>query len=193
MEDKKIKRRDFIKIAIGTLSLGIPFGIFSVNMPPRCSKEKPESTCLEPVTYEEKCMEALIDTVVPGKKSDPTGAPGALECCALNIAYDRYFPIAAVAPAILESLNLLSKKKYNNDFPSLNLEQRTDVLATLEGEIPQVTLVLRFIRAAFYVGLYNDVGLKYLGYPGPNVGYIHEDYTFGVPMAKELTETGNLP
>lgn len=47
------------------------------------------------------------------------------------------------------------------------------MLVRAEDKLPLLRLAYRAIRSAFYGGAYNGVGLDYLGYPGPNLGYRH--------------------
>jgi hypothetical protein len=54
-----------------------------------------------------------------------------------------------------------------------------------------VEFAVELAKLAFYSSA--DAG-KYLGYPGANAGYIDDpDFSFGVPMSKEVTSDGNLP
>lgn len=193
MPEKKITRRQFCQYgtAVAT-SLGLAGNIFLWSAS-RCTEVTPKSLCLEPTTNDEKVIAAVIDTIVPGKESDPTGAPGALDACAMNFVFDPFYPLAALVPVITALMQTLSRQSYSTDFLSLNLTQRTDVINKAEEATPALTLAFRFIRSIFYTDIYNRIGYDYIGFPGGNIGYIYEDYSFKTPMAQEMTTDGNLP
>ena len=182
-------RREFI-VRIGKYSL-----VLALPLPACGGKEKAESApaCLAAMTHNEKTFSALADTIVPGSETDPSGAPGAVEACALNVIYDDTMPIVEVATMLVGLLDGSARDLYQRDFVDLNLEERTQAVVESEKRLPLLAWFLRLIRAAFYVGYLNDVGLKYLGYPGPNLGYIDLGFTFGEKMSEELTADGNLP
>jgi len=182
-------RREFI-VRIGKYSL-----VLALPLPACGSKEKTESApaCLAALTHNEKTFSALADTIVPGSETDPSGGPGAIESCALNVIYDDKMPIAEVATMLVGLLDGAARDLYQRDFVDLNLEERTQAVLESEKRLPLLSWFLKLIRAAFYVGYLSDVGLKYLGYPGPNLGYVNLGFTFGEKMSEELTADGNLP
>jgi len=182
-------RREFI-VRIGKYSL-----VLALPLPACGSKEKTESApaCLAALTHNEKTFSALADTIVPGSETDPSGGPGAVESCALNVIYDDKMPIAEVATMLVGLLDGAARDLYQRDFVDLNLEERTQAVLESEKRLPLLSWFLKLIRAAFYVGYLSDVGLKYLGYPGPNLGYVNLGFTFGEKMSEELTADGNLP
>ncbi len=142
---------------------------------------------------------ALIDTVVPGQASDPTGAPGALEAGTLEYidAFDRAkllpIPMRLVQIAVSQALTGMSVMRHFKPFYALDLRQRTRIVSAA-SKVPGFSLLLSLIRAPFYTGSVNRVGFDYLGYPGgPTEGY--GDFSF-----KEVTWSphprgidGNLP
>ena len=187
--DQNLSRREFI-VRIGKYSL-----ILALPLPGCGSPAKKESApaCLAALTHEEKTFSALADTVVPGGKSDPSGAPGAVEACALNLIYDDKMPIVSVASLLVGLLDGAAQDLYQRNFVDLNLEERTQAVQESEKRLPLLGYLLQLIRAAFYDGYISDVGLKYLGYPGPNLGYVDLGFSFGEKMSEELTADGNLP
>jgi len=139
-------------------------------------------------------MAALVDTVLPGCGSDPQRLPGALEAGALELINDPYFGVEQYLSLLRMSVNLSSFFRYFRRFASLNLEQRTKVVATLERLVPEINLFFKFVRLAYYSAPRSDVGFGPLDYNGPNLGYIdHPDMSFRKPVSLEMTDEGNLP
>ena len=69
-----------------------------------------------------------------------------------------------------------------------------DVLVAVQETMPLLRLAYRAIRSAFFGGAYNGVGLDYVGYPGPNLGYRHvPEFSFRTPVCQELTTDGRMP
>ncbi|MCX5868271.1 MAG: DUF5987 family protein [Proteobacteria bacterium] len=182
-------RREFI-IKIGKFSL-----VLTLPLPACGGKKKTENApvCLAALTHDEKTFSALADTIVPGCQTDPSGAPGAVEACALNLIYDDKMPIVEVATLLVSLLDGAARDLYQRDFVDLNLEERTQAVLESEKRLPLLSWLLKLIRSAFYVGYFSDIGLKYLGYPGPNLGYVNLGFSFGEKMSEELTPDGNLP
>ena len=121
--------------------------------------------------YKEKTFEALIETIVPGKMSDPLGHPGSSEAESVKYLWkverSKLLPVpfGLIRGLISTLLNIKSYTHYRKKFSKLNLEQREIVASSVET-IPGVPLFYRVIRAPFYTGAVNDVGFKYFGYPG---------------------------
>ena len=150
--------------------------------------------CLQPETETEKILAAVVDTVIPGADLDPDQAPGGMDSCALNLLFDDYYPFRAQAGVLASLMNLVSQGEYSKNFLEITYEQRIQVLLKAEEEMPILRLAYRAIRSAFYGGAYNGVGLEYLKYPGPNLGYRHiPQASFRKPVCKEMTETGWMP
>jgi len=150
--------------------------------------------CVPPETDVERTLAAILDTVVPGPELDPEGAPGALEACGLNLMLDDGFPFRAYAPMIATLMDQTARQAHGKAFLELGYEPRLDVLVKAEDKLPLLRLAYRAIRSAFYGGAYNGLGLDYLGYPGPNLGYRHlPDFSFRRPVCTEASTTGWLP
>jgi len=153
-----------------------------------------DGACIQPQTDEERVVALIVDTVVPGSASDPSGVPGALDCCALNLIYDAFFPFTDYLPLILPAVEGVAQDRFSRSFDACCLEDRTEVLARVEEVLPVVRLAYRFIRSAFYGAAYTMRGTKWVRWPGPNLGYAeHPDLSFGEPLCEELTAYGNLP
>tara|TARA_B100000927_G_C16383207_1_gene436266 strand:- start:253 stop:798 length:546 start_codon:yes stop_codon:yes gene_type:complete len=180
---RKINRRDLFKFSALSASLG--------TLP----VETVASTWF---SKNSKTIIALIETIVPGKKMDPTGAPGGVEAQTFlylqKIERDGLLPIpmGLVKSLIAGGLNILSLFKFRKPFHRLGYKEREAVAAQLE-KVPGVHLFYKAIRAPFYTGSVNKVGFKYLGYPGANNGY--KDFSFNKKMADPHPESieGNLP
>ena len=194
-------RRTFLK-KLGTWSCGVLLSSVSVKAfaddcgfsPPIFSRPPLPDACLQPVTDLEKVLAAVVDTVVPGVETDPEGAPGGLEACAVNLLLDEYYPFREYAETLAFVMNLLANDEGSSAFVDLNYEKRLKVLIAAIDQLPILRLAYRAIRAAFFGGAYNGVGLSYLNYPGPNLGYRHlAECSFRKPMCEELTDTGWMP
>ena len=156
-----------------------------------------DKNCFTPKNEEEETLMALVDTIIPGSKNDPTGAPGAPETCAMKILYSDINPISETMSTVTNLLNSQSRKLFGDSFINLDLKERTEVALAIEQELPIISLLYKFIRGAFYTSEYTDLGEKYMGYPGSNTGYInHPNFTYGEGLKnfiKEETKDGNLP
>ena len=180
---RKINRRDLFKFSALSASFG--------SLP----SQTMASTWF---VKNSKTIIALIETIVPGKKMDPTGAPGGMEAQTFlylqKIEKDKLLPlpIGLVKSLISGGLNLLSLLKFKKPFHKLRYKEREVIAIKLE-KVPGVHLFYKAIRAPFYTGSVNKVGFKYFGYPGPNEGY--KDFSFNKKMAEPHPDSvdGNLP
>jgi hypothetical protein len=153
-----------------------------------------DGACLQPVTDVEKVLAAVVDTVVPGADTDPNGDPGALEACALNLMFDEYYPFKGYADLIATVMNQAAQNSFQTDFLSATYEQRLEVLVEAQEALPVLRLAYRAIRSAFYGGAYNGIGLTFVHYPGPNLGYRHlPEFSSGTAISTEASATGWLP
>jgi len=148
----------------------------------------------EPVTEEQRVLAAIIDTVVPGSTSDPTGAPGALEAGALNLTYDDFYPVRPYIAAMVQLIQLQADRRHGSAFDDLTLEQREGVLWDTQELLPFLRHAYRFFRGVFFADLHGGVGSQYIDFPGPNLGYVdHPEFSYRRPMSEEMTEDGNMP
>jgi len=181
----QITRRRFLAAAMKAGAVGAMSGTLSVSHALGSSFEVREGL---------DGMVALVDTVLPGCDSDPEGIPGALEAGALELIHDPYFGVEQYLSLLRISVNVSSFFRYFKRFASLDLEQRTRVLAGLERLVPEINLFFKFVRLAYYSAPRSDVGFGPLDYNGPNLGYIdHPDFSFRDPVCPEMTDEGNLP
>ena len=196
-------RRQFLKlVGQGTFGAALAAAIFhgplrklyaSVKYPDP-DHQPLQGACVAALTEDEKKVAAMVDTVVPGRSTDPDGAPGALESCALNLIYDEFYPFVQALPVLLLLVDTLAGNLFSKTFVECDLKQRTKVLTEAEKQVAMVRLAYRFIRSTFYAATYNMVGAKFFNWPGPNLGYTqHQDFSFGRAMSRELTKDGNLP
>jgi len=135
---------------------------------------------------------AFVDTVVPGKQRDPTGAIGAIDVGAAALFFDPALPAAQFVGVLVLLLDSMAEEQFGGlHFAEITPDQRDQVLtAALAGDSP-VEFAVELAKLAFYSSA--DAG-PYLGYPGANAGYVGDpDFTFGVAMSKEITTDGNLP
>ncbi len=190
-------RREFLKyIGYSTLYASL-FGALDICSLAGCGSGKFNPQTIPPsfipATTEEKTMSAFIDTVLPGYASDPEGSPGALEAGALTVLFDRSYPTYAFIPIATALLNNEAQNSYNKAFYELDLNSRTSVLSIVEKQLAYISLLIQFVEGAFYLAFVNDVGYQYMGYPGANLGYVDQGFSFNTQMSQELTNDGNLP
>ena len=77
---------------------------------------------------------------------------------------------------------------------SCSVLQPEEAVREAATKVSYLGLAFKFIRAAHYGGMYNDIGPRSLGYPGGNFGYIDDpDFSFGGPVCDEQTPEGNMP
>ncbi len=163
-------------------------------MPPPYPRPPLPGACIEAATPVEKTLAAVLETVVPGLATDPDGEPGAIESCAMNLMVDGAYPFRGYASLIATLMDSLAKKSHERPFLELDPDARLAVLVEAQESLPLLRLAYRAIRSTFYGGAYNGVGLGYLGYPGPNLGYRHlPEASFRVPISEEMTEEGWMP
>jgi hypothetical protein len=182
-----MNRREFI---IGTIAL---LDFFLIR---GCGEEGEEyfPPYFSPETEEEKTIYALCETVVPGRQTDPDGEPGAIEAGAMLVLNDRDYPAKDYISGVAGILNITAISRYKKKFHALEMEEREEVLGIVEDAFYPISLLIRFIKASFFDALVNDVGYRYLNYPGPNLGYIDDkDFGFRKKMSEELTDDGSLP
>lgn len=184
-----VTRREMLKSIIGS-ALAVLFWDFCGGP----TREEEISFCLDIDDEVGRVLKMLCETVIPGRMSDPEGTPGALECCAMNILYDEFYPFKENARPVVNIIEKIAQDKYERSFVELGQAEREDVLMSAEQWLPLISLVTKFIKAAFFTDAYTTLGWEYVGYPGPNLGYIN-DPDFGVkePTSKEKTPDGNMP
>ena len=138
--------------------------------------------------------ENSLDTVVPGPQTDPEGSPGAVEACSLNVLLDSTFPFLQYADLFAGMIDQISNDTHGSPFIALPYQQRIDVLVAAVDKVPLLRLAYRAIRSAFFGGAYNGIGLDYVGYPGPNLGYRSiPEFSFRKAVCQELTADGRMP
>ena len=150
--------------------------------------------CLQPLGDVERTLAAMLDTVVPGPMNDPEGTAGALEACSMNILLDGSFPFRKYADMFALVLDGIATDAHGAALADLPYAQRLDVLVTAQDQLPLLRLAFRAVRSAFFGGAYNGIGLRYVGYPGPNLGWRHvPESSFRMAVCGERTETGWMP
>ena len=148
--------------------------------------------------FENQTLQLLCQTIVPGGIEDATGAPGALEAKTIEYLWrvERKkllpVPLNIFGSLIISSLNTASLFMYRKKFKNLDLNRREIIARKVEG-LPGVHLFYKVIRAPFYTGAVNDIGYKYLGYPGANNGYIDYSYKQKFAISHTRSVNCNLP
>ena len=172
---------------------------------------------LADVNLADATLQAVADTMIPGRKVDRTdlgnevhpkaiaGAhsePGAVQADALALFHDSRIGFDALEPAFLSELQSRSLLR-GGQFLDLPFASRVSVCVDgLSASNPTVLVweaVAAVAFAAFLVvatqqnaTIDTACGLQVLGHPGtaPN-GYA--DYSYGKKLSKEITASGSLP
>lgn len=206
MSDNKptsIDRRHFLK-DMGAWSIGLLVASSAGSLAlaqgdeefqsPGWPREALPGACMKPESQVEKILAAMVDTIVPGPDTDPAGDPGGLESCAINMLMDGNYPFREQAGILADLMDLLAQGDYQAGFLDITYEQRIQVLLKAEQSMPLLIMAYRAIRSAFFGGAYNGIGLEYMKYPGPNLGYRHiREASFRRAMCREKTEKGWMP
>jgi len=192
--ERELNRREFFKwIGKATVALSI-FGLIDqLSCGTVTQTTSSSSQYMQPQTDDEKTVYALCDTILPGSASDPTGAPGAIDVGTLDFVYDKFYGVEQNLPLVLPLINAEAKRKYGKPLYELDLDQRTTVLANVESMLGLIDQIYMFIKGPFFIGIISNLGLEYMGDPGPNLGYRNDDFSFYQPMSREMTSDGNLP
>lgn len=146
-------------------------------------------------------FKALVDTVIPGGMTDPSGKPGGLEAGTVQYveAFDKakYLPfsLAVVHFWLSAALDTVAFFTHGRGFAKLGQAQRVNVLKRLLGIHGAMPLLMRLLRAPYYTGAVNRVGWENLGYPGPTATGFLGDYSFNEATAYPHPRSvmGNLP
>jgi hypothetical protein len=180
-------RRGFLKRS-AAVGMGWRSGLVALVWPSRA------------MASDDRRLTALVDTVVPGRESDPEGSPGAIEAgtvqylhlCDQRNILGSWIRLRTLWNLALDALDVIAFAGFARGFAALDLEKRTAVV-NRGTKIPGLSMLLRLIRAPFYTGTVNRVGWDYLGYPGPNEGF--SDYSFGTELSSPHPSSvdGNLP
>lgn len=169
------------------------------------------------VTNADGTLQAVADTMIPGRKVDRTdlgneidrkaiagvhGEPGAVQADALMLFHDSRIGFDALEPAFLSELQSRSLLR-GGQFLDLPFAKRVAVvLDGLDGSNPGVLVweaAAAVAFAAFLVAATQEnatidtaCGLQVMGHPGtaPN-GYA--DYSYRKKLSRELTAGGSLP
>ncbi len=192
--ERDLNRRDFFKWIIRASVAATVFGLLdqiSCGTVPQTGVQT--SPYMVPQTADEKTVYALCDTVLPGRTSDPSGAPGAVDAGTMDFAYDKFYGVVQEFPLVLPLFNAEAQKQYGKPLYELDLAQRTTVLQNSETLLGLIDQIYMFLKGPFYIGMISTLGLEYMGDPGPNLGYRNQDFSFYKPMSTEITSDGNLP
>lgn len=190
----EITRREFVRVA------GIAAGGFAVLGNIACGNSSQPTTKTKtltlpslggaPDTEDGRTIAAFCDTVIPGAYRDPKGRPGLVDTSAVGLFFDPELPALQFVPALAILLNSQSETLFAASFVDIAPEEREEVLAETLKQIEIVNFAVELAKLAFYS---SEEAATYLGYPGPNNGYVNDkDFSFGMAMSKEITQDGNL-
>lgn len=149
---------------------------------------------VEGVSAEARTVAAVIETIVPGAATDAEGGPGALEAGALNLVYDAFYPVRPYLAPMVALLDAQARQRHGAPFAELAAPEREALLASVQETLPFLRHAWRFVRGVFFADLHDATGSTWLGFPGPNLGYVdHPEFSFRRALSDEETRDGNLP
>jgi hypothetical protein len=145
-----------------------------------------------PNTNDGRAIAAFVDTVVPGRFRDPTGAIGGIDVGAPGLFFDPELPAARLVTLLRLILDGVARDLFaGRVFAALSFEERDRALEIGLMRVPELEFGIQLAKLAFYSS--QEAG-RAIGYPGPNPGYVRDpDFSFGRAMAREITRDGNLP
>jgi hypothetical protein len=185
-------RREFIRVA------GILGGALALAKLPACGGDD-DSAALDdgvlpslggaPDTHEGQTIAAFCDTVVPGKHRDPKKAPGAIDAGAPAMFFDPELPAAPYVGLLVTALDVFARQEAGSGFASISIAARERTLEKAVKSLDILEFAIQLAKLAFYA---SPEAAAYLGYPGPNSGYLSSpDFSFDRPMSREITTDGN--
>lgn len=193
----QISRRAFGRLAFGLTAI-LAQGLSNLGCGPHAppsndpfnKPEPPLPACSIPDTDEARTLEAFCETCIPGRKTDPTQKPGAVEACAVALFYDPELPAAPLVPLIVGLINDKSQELFKKQFVALSPDQQIQAIDDLDRKIEIFGFAIQLVRLAFYS---SEIAAYQLRYPGANSGYAtHPNFSFRRPMAQEISTDGNL-
>jgi hypothetical protein len=135
-----------------------------------------------------RTLEAFADTIIP-----PEDGPGGAAAGAVRLYADPFYRATVALPAVGVHLNVRALIQQGRPFARLPLEGRTRVVLACERS-PLLSQayegLVMLTKLAFYGAIVNDVGHRYIEFPGPNEGY---DDPEGAFEAASDTPDGNFP
>jgi hypothetical protein len=143
-----------------------------------------------PNTHTGRVIAAFCDTIIPGAYRDPLQKPGPIDVGACGLFFDPTLPAAQYVSILVTALDGFSRSMYKGkQFDEISPDDRDAVVAAAEASEDLMEFAIQLAKLAFYS---SDGAGAYLGYPGPNTGYWADaDFTFGIPLATEMTKNGN--
>lgn len=189
-------RREFLRLA------GVAAGAFTVSA---CGGGRGASVCnpLEkgvclptlggaPARPEGYVIAAFVDTIVPGAHRDPEGAPGGIDVGAPALFFDPELPAAELTSLLVTLLDSTSRRVMDGaNFNEIEPADRELVITEAIASFPPMEFAVQLAKLAYFSQIETH---DYLGYPGANNGYWSDpNLFFGVAMATEITEDGNMP
>lgn len=186
-------RREFIRVA------GVLGGALALLKLPACGSDDGGGASVDdgvlpslggaPDTLEGKTIAAFCDTVVPGKHRDPKKAPGAIDVNAPAMFFDPDLPALPYVGLLVTALDVFARQEAGSGFASISYAARERALEKAVKSLDILDFAIQLAKLAFYA---SPEAAVYLGYPGPNSGYLSSpDFSFNKPMSREITTDGN--
>ena len=192
----ELSRREFVRFASMAAGVFVVEGCGGQNEPIPCDPIV-SGTCLPtlggaPDDHDGHVIAAFVDTIVPGAHRDPTGAPGGIDVGAPGMFFDPELPALELVPILVAFLDGTSRRLMDGwNFNEIDPDQRDIVVDEAVASFAPTEFAVQLAKLAYFS---SPGAHQHLGYPGPNAGYVNDvDFSFGVAMAQELTEDGNLP
>jgi hypothetical protein len=145
-----------------------------------------------PDSHEGRVIAAFCDVVIPGAHRDPVGTPGAIDVGAPALFFDPALPAAPLVGVLVAYLDGTARRDFaDREFLELTVEEREQAVEIAIAGFPLSEFAVQMAKLAYYS---SPGAAAALGYPGANPGYRGDpDFSFGAPLAVEITEDGNYP
>ena len=143
-----------------------------------------------PDGHQGRVIAAFVDTVVPGRHRDPTGAPGGIDVGVPGMFFDPALPAAPLVGLLVVLLDSVTSGVVpHRKFDEVDAAARDQVLVQALSTVEQMQFAVQLAQLAFFS---TEEAARHLGYPGANPGYWRDDdFSFRRPMCREITPDGN--
>jgi hypothetical protein len=157
----------------------------------------PRGNCLPslggaPDNHEGHVVAAFCDIIIPGAYRDPEGVPGAIDVGAPALFFDPLLPAADLVGVLVAYLDGTARRDFDDrEFLELSIDEREEAVQIALDGFSLSGFAVQMAKLAYY----SSPGAgAVLGYPGANPGYRDDpNFSFGIPLAVEITEDGNYP
>ncbi len=145
-----------------------------------------------PNTTQGRTVAAFVDTIVPGRHRDETGAPGGIDAGVPGVFFDTTLPIHQFTGLLSANADFWATQVVPGKlFTELSVADRDRAVDMALENLPEMQYAVQMVQLAYYS---SPGAACLLGYPGANPGYVNNpDMSLGEAVTIEITSDGNLP